>query len=133
MDGWSGLIGLLLTLAAEQTGESLQSAPPALTRVDQQEIAQIVCGRPCPARAAYLPDRGILFDASLDPLGDLYARSILLHELVHHVQERAARFSDLPECCRWAAREREAYDIQRRYLIRHQAGMGIVPFVPLAC
>jgi hypothetical protein len=132
-EGWSGLIVMLLTFAAQQTGEAPLAQPPAITFVEQGEIARIVCGRPCPARAVYLPDRGVLLDASLDPENDAYARSILLHELVHHVQESAARFARLPECCRWAAREREAYAIQTRYLTLARTGIGIRPLVNLTC
>ena len=37
------------------------------------------------------------------------SRSILLHELVHHVQGITGRFDSLPDCDAWYAREFEAY------------------------
>jgi hypothetical protein len=46
----------------------------------------------------------------------------LLHELVHYVQERSDKFLDVNECNRFT-REREAYDLQKTYLIEH----GIYP------
>jgi hypothetical protein len=133
MDGWSGLLAALLAFASGQLDAGARLALPEVTRVEQSEIARIVCGRPCSARAVYLPGRGILFDAALDPVADAYARSILLHELVHHVQEREARFSDLPECRRWTAREQEAYGIQRRYLALAQTGIVVRALLRRSC
>jgi hypothetical protein len=133
MDAWSGLLAALLSFASGQLDEGAQVALPELVRVEQSEIAQIVCGRPCSARAVYLPDRGILFDLALDPVSDVYARSILLHEMVHHVQESAARFSELSECRRWMAREQEAYGIQRRYLALAQTGIVVRALLRRSC
>ena len=42
----------------------------------------------------------------------------LLHELVHYVQEGSETFLDVNECNRFR-REREAYDLQKTYLIEH--------------
>lgn len=133
MDGWSGLLGVLLAFVTAQLDERAPVPVPQVTRLEQSEIARIVCGRPCLARAVYLPDRGILLDATLDPVADPYARSILLHELVHHVQETAARFAQLPECRRWAAREQEAYGIQRRYLALAQTGIVVRNLLQRSC
>ena len=48
---------------------------------------------------------------------DLYDRSILLHELVHHVQHVNAKFGELHTSCeRRAVAEQEAYALQNRYL-----------------
>jgi hypothetical protein len=42
----------------------------------------------------------------------------LLHELVHYVQESSDRFPEVNECNRFI-REREAYDLQKLYLIEY--------------
>ena len=48
---------------------------------------------------------------------DAFDRSILLHELVHHVQAARGRFETMPSACdRWNAAEGEAYALQKRFL-----------------
>lgn len=133
MESWSELIRVLLVFAAQSLSESPDLPAPPILRLDQQHIAQIVCGQPCPARAVYLGERGILIDAALDPATDAYARSILLHELVHHVQRSTSRYSDLSDCQRWNAREREAYAVQRRYLAVAQSGIMVRALLSVRC
>jgi hypothetical protein len=65
----------------------------------------------------------VYIDEAFDLAGSEYARSVLLHELVHHVQRVSGRFQAIPSACdRWYAAEREAYRIQNTYLQdRHDA------------
>jgi hypothetical protein len=94
---------------------------PQVQFVRHAEIEAIVCGRPCDARALYLPERGVLIDEGLDPWHDVLARSILLHELVHHLQEEAQTYAHLRACERRWARESDAYAVQNYYLQRHNS------------
>lgn len=49
-------------------------------------------------------------------------RSILLHELVHHLQKTTGKFEVVASfCSRRIFEELEAYEIQNRYLSRIQA------------
>ena len=67
-------------------------------------------------------------DESLDLAGDSFARSILLHELMHHVQVSAGAYETLPsDCERRNAEEHEAYKVQNRYL----AAIGDLRRVPI--
>ena len=119
------LVATLLQLVLSQPqfvpakGEA-EIAPPAVHSVPQAEIAQAVCGRPCMVRAYYLPEKGIFLDAALSPAEDVVARSILFHEIVHHVQHLRNRYSDQPECDRLKNREREAYVLQNQYLLSNR-------------
>jgi hypothetical protein len=91
--------------------------PPAIHQAPLAEIQQRFCKGACAVQAFYKPGEGVYLDDALDLAGDAFARSILLHELVHHVQKTSGRFQAIPsECDRWYAAEREAYDIQNRYL-----------------
>jgi hypothetical protein len=101
---------------------------PAISMVSQDEINRVVCKKPCAVRAAYIPDRGVLLADNLDPLNVPLDRSILVHELVHYLQEINNRYSDLTPCKRWFQREHEAYAVQNQYLYkinanRHVGGM----------
>jgi hypothetical protein len=58
----------------------------------------------------------IYLDSSLDPVNDLAARSVLLHELVHFVQQENEAYAMLPVCQGWNEREREALTAQFEFL-----------------
>jgi hypothetical protein len=64
----------------------------------------------------------VLLNAGLD-LDQPRGRSVLLHELVHFLQDRTGRFAELPACERHRLRESEAYAVQNRYLRRE----GLTP------
>lgn len=100
-------------------------ALPPIEFVEQHEINRIVCKKPCAVRAAYLPDRGILLANTLDPINEPLDRSILVHELVHYLQEINHRYSELSPCKRWFQREHEAYAVQNQYLYRINANRHV--------
>jgi hypothetical protein len=84
----------------------------------QSEIQRRLCeGRPCRVKAYYHPESGIIVDESLDLQNDAFDRSILLHELVHHLQKTTGKFEIITSfCSRRISEEIEAYEIQNRYL-----------------
>jgi hypothetical protein len=82
--------------------------------VIEEKICRSRCKR---IKAFYHPEWGVYVDESLDLAGDAFDRSILLHELVHHVQHAAGAYEMLPtDCERRNAEELEAYKIQNKYL-----------------
>jgi hypothetical protein len=92
--------------------------PPEIHRVAQGYIEEEFCRRPCKIRAVYDPTQGVFIDATLDIENDVFARSILLHELVHHVQAVSGRFDMASiDCARQNRAEAEAYYLQNRYLM----------------
>lgn len=101
-----------------------KSLPP-ITRVTQDEINRVVCKKPCAVHAAYMPDRGVLLNEALDPINVPLDRSILLHELVHYLQEINGRYTELTPCKRWFQREHEAYAVQNMYLYRINANRHV--------
>ena len=90
---------------------------PAVYRVSQEEVAQLACGKACAALAAYRSGEGIYIDQALKPETNIFARSVLLHELVHYVQDVSNELASLRLCERWYRREQEAYAIQKRFLV----------------
>ena len=91
-------------------------AVPEVIRVPHARIEEMVCKAKCAALAAYRPGEGIYLDDNLKPETDLFARSILLHELVHYVQDMNGEHEDMRPCMRWYQREQEAYAIQKVFL-----------------
>jgi len=104
-------IQLLAGYPAPQSGPEIHIVPHA---VIEEKICRGQCTR---IKAFYHPDWGVYVDESLDLAGDAFDRSILLHELMHHVQHVVGAYEMLPsDCERRNAEEQEAYKIQNKYL-----------------
>jgi len=100
------------------SGYAPPTVPPEIHRVPQAVIQANFCSRSCPIRAAYDATRGVFIDEKLDVANSIFDRSILLHELVHHVQAVSGRFDmGSSDCMRRNSAEHEAYFIQNRYLM----------------
>lgn len=105
------------------SGYAPPTVPPQVHRVPQAQISEQFCHGPCEIKAVYDPTLGVFIDEKLDVRDNVFARSILLHELVHHVQSVSGRF-DMggSECARRNTAEQEAYFIQNRYLMQMNDG-----------
>jgi hypothetical protein len=90
---------------------------PEVHRVARAVIEDMVCAGKCAVRASYRPGEGIYLDQTLQPETNLFDRSVLLHELVHYVQDLANERGDMEPCKRWYYREIEAYAIQKQFLM----------------
>ena len=108
---------------------------PEIHRVAVEVMQQKICGRPCPVKAFYHPDWGVYVDEKLDVFGDVFDRSVLLDELVHHAQHTSGKFTGVPgRCHRRNAEELEAYEIQNRYLAReYSSRRSVFPGWPGQC
>ena len=118
------LIADLLGWASRLSG--LPPAPagqrPTLTALPQTELAREVCGsQAADCRglvAVYDTDqRRIAYADTLD-MRDPSDQSVLVHELVHHLQHQARGARMHENCEAVLASEREAYAVQNRYLER---------------
>jgi uncharacterized protein DUF6647 len=115
-------IQLLAGYPVPETGPDIHIVPHA---VIEEKICRTQCKR---IKAFYHPDWGVYLDESLDVAGDAFDRSILLHELMHHVQHSAGAYETLPsDCERRNAEEHEAYKVQNKYL----AAIGDLRRVPI--
>lgn len=110
------LLAELFTTIRLLSGYPVPHAYPQIHQLPRTQLEARLCRTGCRVKAFYLKEEGVYIDAELDMEHDLLARSILLHELVHHVQGESGRFGSLPDCYAWYAREREAYQIQNQYL-----------------
>ncbi|MEO8038835.1 MAG: hypothetical protein ABI794_08685 [Betaproteobacteria bacterium] len=109
----------LLRTASKLSKYHVPDALPMVTRISRSDLDRIACGEgatKCGVSALYEPSRGILFTEGLRPETNMFDRSILLHEMVHYLQEMGHSMSAAPACERWYQRELEAYAIQKQYL-----------------
>ncbi|HEX4985367.1 MAG TPA: hypothetical protein VFV71_04765 [Burkholderiales bacterium] len=99
------------------SGYAVADGVPEIHAVPVAVMQRELCGKPCPVKAYFHPDRGIFLDETLDLRDSAFDRSVLLHELVHYLQKSTGRFEKAPgTCLRNHLSEVEAYDIQNRYL-----------------
>ena len=114
------LIQLVVTLYAALPGISNYAVPnemPEVHVLPRAVLHDLVCGSPCHIQAIYHPDFGLMLSEELNIEHSLYDRSVVFHELVHHVQHVNAKFGELHTACEQrAAAEQEAYQLQNRYL-----------------
>lgn len=104
-------------------------APPAeypeLIYLPTPELNRLACKGTCSVLGHFAGGRQIYLDDRLQPLKNLFDRSVLLHEMVHYLQglegshyvDPADTGDDAEKCRLWYKREREAYAIQEAYLI----------------
>lgn len=115
------LAAKLLAAVAGLTDYAVPAEPPIVALVPHARLEQMACGEPCRVYGWFPPGETIYLDQKLDLRHDPGAQSILLHELVHYVQQKSGTFPAEGDCESWLAREWEAYDVQLRWLAKQHA------------
>ncbi|MBI3527349.1 MAG: hypothetical protein HY067_05210 [Betaproteobacteria bacterium] len=127
----SSLVVELFTSIQLLAGYPAPKVLPEIHAVPHEEIEQRFCAGPCRVRAFYDPAQGVFIDDSLDVKSDIFARSILLHELVHHAQNVSRKFDTIAnKCAQNSFKESDAYEIQNRYLASMRDGHHAFPINP---
>lgn len=117
------LLTELFTAIKLLSGYPVPDVYPEVHQLPRAQLEARVCASGCAIKAYYIKGEGVFIDETLDIEHDPRARSILLHELVHHLQGVTGKFDSFPECDAWYAGELEAYRIQNQYL--HRGGWNI--------
>ena len=110
------LVSDLLVALDQITKYRIPDALPKVRKVPGHVVQQYACQKPCGALAVYRTGEGVYLDEAMEPETNVFARSVLLHELVHYVQDMNKELVDIKECERWYRREQEAYALQKRFL-----------------
>lgn len=109
----------LIRSAARLSKYPIPDALPIVARIDRAELERLGCPESvphCQISALYEVTRGVMLAEELKPESNLFHRSILLHELVHYLQEVGRELATAAPCERWFQRELEAYALQNRFL-----------------
>lgn len=72
----------------------------------------------CSIGGYYEDGSGVIFMRNDHQLDDVRSRAMLAHELIHYLQDRSGIWNE-KSCMNRILREREAYDLQQRYLVAH--------------
>ncbi|MBI2970528.1 MAG: hypothetical protein HYY36_07265 [Gammaproteobacteria bacterium] len=113
------LIAVLLSWASHLSGYPYPDTVPAVEQRSAEFFVEKACGghKNCRVAAWYDDDGTIYLDDRIPDLEEPIVRSVIVHELVHYLQDLSGKYVD-DGCEQRLAREREAYSIQRIYLNR---------------
>ena len=116
----------LLSWAVNLSGLPAPDQPPQLRRMPHDYFVQSAChGRECKVLGWFPPGDTVYVDDRLDPQNNLLAASIVVHEMVHYLQFRAAGKASGKgldfSCAQSIALERQAYGAQREFITRYGA------------
>ena len=132
------LVLQLLAAISNSTNYSLPEHPPEIVFVAHSYLEQQVCGRPCNVKGWFPSGRTIYLDERLDLENDTWAKGILLHELVHYLQQQEGAPSEAADCETWERREQEAYQVQYRWLVAQRVPAHLLrrisrPYLKIEC
>lgn len=113
------VVASLLAWINIEAGLEVPDRTPVVAFVPRASLELMACKGPCPILGLY-PGKGVVYvDGDLALETNICARSVLLHELVHYMQDKARRFAEYSPELRWQMRELEAHQIQSQFLTAH--------------
>jgi hypothetical protein len=121
------ILAELIVAASAISGYPVPADYPDVALIAHEELEQQACGQPCRVYGWAPPGSIIYLDNRLDLEGNLFAKSILVHELTHYLQQESGKYGQRVSCREWIEREREAYLVQFRWLARAQGSPVAVP------
>jgi hypothetical protein len=129
------LYATLLSWAVTLSGYPPPKEPPNVVLEPHAFFVEHACnGKECKVLGWYSGGKDLYVDETLDPENNLFASSIVVHEMVHYLQGVArgddalragAAFSVTPSCKQLVNWEFEAYAVQREYIMRYGTYMPV--------
>ncbi len=94
---------------------------PVVEFIEQKQLSQLACKRDCEilALTPEEPKNTIYLSKTLSPMNDICHRGILLHELIHILQEDQKKFTDFDLKTKKHLREMDALVNHNIYLSRY--------------
>jgi hypothetical protein len=131
----SELFATLLSWAVTLSGYPTPAVEPVVVTKPHAFFVENACnGQECKVLGWYSGGRNLYIDETLDPQDNLFASSIVVHEMVHYLQAVArgdaslaggAAFDSVPSCKQFVHWEFEAYAVQREYILRYGAYLPV--------
>ncbi|MGI9333264.1 MAG: hypothetical protein ACR2RL_08925 [Gammaproteobacteria bacterium] len=127
---------VLASLLVWIANNSAYDAPEQLPQLEFQAaaaFAEQACPRRanCAARGYYHDGTGrIVVHEAYRGLTSVQERALVVHELVHYLQDLSGRYGGEKTCEIWLEREREAFRLQIRYTIENTRGNILIPNTP---
>jgi hypothetical protein len=129
------LYAALLSWAVTLSGYPAPAEPPVVVPKPHTFFVDQAChGQDCKVLGWYAGGKNVYIDETLDPQDNLFASSILVHEMVHYLQGVArgddalkggVAFNNAPSCEQSIQWEHEAYAVQREFILRYGAYLPV--------
>ncbi len=106
----------LLAFAAQLGGYDLPAECPVIEKAPTAVLREYVCpNKACPVAGVYIyAQKRLLIEESLEEK-NLFTRSVIVHELVHYLQDLNGEAED-KNCEAQLLRERVAFFVQEKFL-----------------
>ncbi|MBI4005859.1 MAG: hypothetical protein HY356_04250 [Gammaproteobacteria bacterium] len=113
------MISVLLSWTVYLSGYPLPETLPVIEYQPHIFFVEKAClgNKNCRVAGWYDDNGTIYLDERVKGQEDAMTRSLIVHELVHYLQDLSGKYNH-KNCEDYQAREREAYSIQRRYINR---------------
>ena len=116
------LVPLIFSTLQRLTRYPLPDQYPTVTYLSSDDLSKLACDSKCTVLGHYQGGLTVYLDDKLRPETNLFDRSVLLHEMVHYLQQlnlpaSKSELSIHEKCVLWYTREREAYAVQEAFLI----------------
>lgn len=127
---------IVASLLAWIVSNSAYDAPATLPELEFQAaeaFAEHVCSGKanCAARGYYVDGTGrVVVHEAYRGLESVQQRALVLHELVHYLQDLSGRYGGEKTCDIWIERETEAFRLQIRYTVQNTRGNVLIPNTP---
>jgi len=119
MDSLGKLVMELLLAVQVLTGYDAPAVAPEVVFLPRAVLEREACGGSCEIYGWYPNGKVIYLEDRLDPLNNPMARAVLVHELVHYLQQESGAYGRPANCLDWLARERQAFDVQFRWMAQN--------------
>jgi hypothetical protein len=114
------LYAVLMSWAVTLSGYSTPAQHPEVVKVPHAFMVENACGgRECKVLGWFPPGSTVYLDKRLNAQDNLLHSSIVVHEMVHFLQYQSGKFDKGFSCEQAIAMEREAYAVQREFLLRY--------------
>jgi hypothetical protein len=113
----ANLLAVLLSWTVSLSSYSHPGLSPEILFKPHPFFVDVAChgNEKCDVVAWYNNNGTIFLDDRLNGKTDAFTRSVVVHELVHYLQDISGEYGEM-DCNLYAKREREAYSIQKQYL-----------------
>jgi hypothetical protein len=117
------LLAALMSWAVTLSGYPAPDHMPQVVLVSHAELVHAACAdHECKVLGWFPPGEKIYLDQRLEPLDSTYSSAIVVHEMVHYLQQSSGRFEHARErgdCDEVLAMEHQAYQVQRDFFGRY--------------
>jgi hypothetical protein len=127
VDTIQSILGASIQAAVALSGYPVPDKLPGFYPMEPSELCLMAMPKrkddsTCPIKALYKDNKIYMVVNTVTDIynQDLIAKSILVHEMVHYLQDNVGKRAI--DCKTWVANEDEAYEIQTKYLIKHGSG-----------